>query len=212
MYQDSLPRYHAPAFAKLRRGEPPHYRACRSIRSLPALSKASVQLGNRVCGPASVLLVCGRTTHPARCSCPDSADPPPCGGLTLFLGPGREGSTPRRGSDVASGFPLHMKLTNRRTRAFDPHARRRPHPGQHRLPPRSSGHDPRSRRGKHADYQRVLEGGENSLRRKMRKSYKLLKKLERNFRLSAQNENPSPRLPQNVHFATSLPDAHVPNP
>jgi hypothetical protein len=133
-------------------------------------------LGNRVCGPASVLLVCGRTTHPAPCvahigpldqcvlltqktllTCPDSADPPLDGGLTLFLGPGREGSTPRYGSDVASGFRLQKKLTHRRTRAFDPHARRRPHPGQHRLPPRSSGHDPRSRRGKHPDYRRGLD-------------------------------------------------------
>jgi hypothetical protein len=123
--------------------------------------------GNRVCGPASVYLVCGIATHPVRCSCPDSADPPPCGGLTLFLGPGRGGSTPRHGSDVASGFPLQMKLTHRRTRAFDPHARKRPHPGQHRLPPRSSGHDPRSRRGKHADYRRGLEGGDEIFQRKL---------------------------------------------
>jgi hypothetical protein len=152
----------------------PRYHALLPVWSL--IPEPSSELGNRVCGPASVLLVCGIATHPARRSCPDSADPPPCDGLTLFLGPGREGSTPRYGSDVASGFRLQKKLTHRRTRAFDPHARRRPHPGQHRLPPRSSGHDPCPRRGKHAHYRRGLDLWDKFVQRKMRKSCKALKR------------------------------------
>jgi hypothetical protein len=119
--------------------------------------------------------------------------------LTLFLGPGRGGSTPRYGSDVASGFRLQNKLAHRRTRAFDPHARRRPHPGQHRLPPRSSGHDPRSRRGKHADYQRGLEGEDEIVRRKMRKSCKVLKRLERKFANFSLAEKLSPLVLTSPH-------------
>jgi hypothetical protein len=95
----------------------------------------------------------------------------------LFLGPGREGSTPRHESDVASrlfGFLGNLLMHHR---AFGPmNDGRRSRPGQHRLPPRSSGHDPCSRRGKRRDYQSGLQGGDKIMRRKMRKSYKILKK------------------------------------
>jgi hypothetical protein len=177
----------------MKRDKPPHYRACRSIRSLSKICPPFGEHWETGCAVLPLFcLVCGIATHPVRRSCPDSADPPRCDGLTLFLGPGREGSTPRYGSDVASGFRLHMKLTHRRTRAFDPHARRRPHPGQHRLPPRSSGHDPRSRRGKHADYRRGLDLWDEFVQRKMRKSRKGLKRLERKFENFPQAEKLSP--------------------
>jgi hypothetical protein len=57
------------------------------------------------------------------------------------------------------------------------------------------------------EYGGGLKVGDELWRRKMRKSCKGLKKLERYFHLSLQDENPSPLLPPNVHFAACPPAA-----
>jgi hypothetical protein len=100
----------------------------------------------------------------------------------LFLGPGREGSTPRHESDVASRLFSSSQSLLMHHRAFGPmNDGRRSRPGQHRLPPRSSGHDPCSRRGKHRDYQSGLQGGDKMTRKKRQKSCKGLKRLRQKF-------------------------------
>jgi hypothetical protein len=164
---------------------PPHH-ALLPVWSLPASTKASSgKQGVWSClcmfsmwhrhTPRSVFL--SRFGRPsAKCGAP------------LFLGPGRGGSTPRHGSDVASGFRLQQKPTHRRMRAFDPHARRRPHPGQHRLPPRSHGHEPRSLRGKHGEYGSGLEREDKKSEKYDGRREKSLKRLERIFHLSPQIE------------------------
>jgi hypothetical protein len=53
-----------------------------------------------------------------------------------------------------------------------------------------------------AEYAAGLDAGDELWRRKLRKSRKILKRLERKFHFSARDKNPSPPLPPNVLFAT----------